>query len=87
MGLIDVPKPCFGNTNDGNTSLRFFADHALAAEITELDIYLIYRFKVILETLSRGHKINTSVFSSYAKETVEMYVNLYSWYPMTPTVH
>lgn len=27
MGLlVDIPKPGFGNTNDGNTSRRFFAD-------------------------------------------------------------
>lgn len=88
MGLIvDVPKPGSGNTNDGNTSRRFFSDHVLAATITELDINLIYRLKVVLETISSGHKINTSLFSAYAKETAELYVNLYPWYPMSPTIH
>jgi hypothetical protein len=50
MGLIvDVPKPGFGNTNDGNTSRRFFAGPDLAAEITGVGINLIFRFQVILE--------------------------------------
>jgi hypothetical protein len=41
MGLIvDVPKPGFGNRNDGNTSRRFFADPDLAAEITGVGINL-----------------------------------------------
>ncbi|CAB3252436.1 unnamed protein product [Arctia plantaginis] len=32
--LIDMPKHNFGNTNDGNTSRRFFDDTELTAEIT-----------------------------------------------------
>ncbi|CAH1109853.1 unnamed protein product [Psylliodes chrysocephalus] len=32
--LIDMPKSNFGNTNDGNTSRRFFENPTLAAEIT-----------------------------------------------------
>ncbi|XP_046384825.1 uncharacterized protein LOC124155152 [Ischnura elegans] len=35
MGLIvDLPKPGFGTTNDGNTARRFFANPALSAEIS-----------------------------------------------------
>lgn len=41
LGLIvDVPKAGLGNTNDGNTSRRFFNDPKLAAEITCVDITL-----------------------------------------------
>lgn len=88
MGLIvDIPKANFGNTNDGNTSRRFFADHELSAEITGISVDLIYRLKVILEALSSGHEINPENFSNYARETAELYVNLYSWHPMTPTLH
>lgn len=88
MGLIvDVPKPGFGNTNDGNTSRRFFIDPELSAAITGIDSNLIYRFKVILETISSGHKINVDIFLEYAMETAELYVKLYPWHPMTPTVH
>ena len=52
MGLIvDVPKAGFGNTNDGNTSRRFFMNPDLSAKITGLDENLIHRFKVILEAI------------------------------------
>lgn len=88
MGLIvDVPKPGYGNTNDGNTSRRFFGNHELAAEITGVDINFIYRLKIILEVLSSGYRVNTETFSAYAKETAELYVQLYPWHPMTPTMH
>jgi hypothetical protein len=87
MGLlVDIPKPGCGNTNDGNKSRRFFADPALAGAITDIDVNLIYRFKVILEVISSGHKINIQKYSKYATVTAEMYVRLYPWHPMTPTM-
>lgn len=45
--IVDVPKPGFGNTNDGNTNRQFFEDPLLASEITGLDSQLIYCLKVI----------------------------------------
>lgn len=88
MGLIvDVPKPGFGNTNNGNTSRRFFMDPALSAQITDVDVQIIVRFKIILEAISSGHKIDTKKFEAYAMDTAKLYVQLYSWHPMTPTVH
>jgi hypothetical protein len=86
--LVDVPKPGCGNTSDGNTNRRLFADPELAGTIiTDIDINLIYRFKVILEVISSGHKLNTEKYSKYATDTAEMYVRLYPWHPMTPSVH
>ncbi|XP_076545847.1 uncharacterized protein LOC143305586 [Osmia lignaria lignaria] len=85
--LVDIPKPGFGNTNNGNTSRKFFANPDLCAEITGLDRDLIYRFAVILELISSGHKINTKKFDTYTLDTAKLYINLYSWYPMTPTMH
>lgn len=88
LGLIvDVPKAGYGNTNDGNTSRRFFADPETSAEITGVDLELIYRFKVILEVISSGHKIHVEKFATYALETARLYVDLYPWHPMSPTVH
>lgn len=84
--IVDVPKPDFGNTNDGNTSRRFFANTDLAAEITDLDP-LIYRFKVILETICNGYKIHIKKFAEYTMDTAKLYVQLYPWYPMTPTMY
>lgn len=88
MGLIvDVPKPGFGNSNDGNTSRRFFHNPEEVAEITGLDLELIKRFKIILEVLSSGHCIDLEKFKILTSETAELYVKLYPWQPMSPTVH
>lgn len=85
--LIDMPKANFGNTNDGNTSRRFFENTQLAAEITGINHELIHRCKVILETISSGHKIDATKYDAYALDTAKLYVNEYGWHPMTPTMH
>lgn len=85
--LVDMPKANFGNTNDGNTSRRFFENPELASEITGISYDLIYRFKVILETISSGHLINVTKYDEYAYDTARLYVELYGWHPMTPTMH
>lgn len=84
---IDKPRANFGNTNDGNTSRRFFENPQLAADITGIDFDLIYRLKVILETISSGHKINSQKYDAYAFDTAKLYVEKYGWHPMTPTMH
>ncbi|CAH0400138.1 unnamed protein product [Chilo suppressalis] len=85
--LVDIPKANFGNTNDGNTSRRFFDKYEKAAEITGIDQNLIYRLKVILDTMCCGIKININKFEIYCKETAELYVSLYKFHPMSPTLH
>lgn len=85
--LVDMPKTNFGNTNDGNTSRRFFENPQLAADITGINYELIYRLKVILETISSGHIIDSQKYDCYAKDTAKLYVSLYGWHPMTPTMH
>lgn len=85
--LVDMPKANFGNTNDGNTSRRFFENPKLASEITGISYDLIYRLKVILEAISSGHEIDTGKYEKYAEETARIYVDLYPWHPMTPTMH
>lgn len=88
MGLlVDIPKQGFGNTNDGNTSRRFFSDPDTASRITDIDICLIKKLKVILEAISSGHAIDEEKFEKYTREAAELYVKLYPWYPMTPTMH
>ncbi|GBO35162.1 hypothetical protein AVEN_22426-1, partial [Araneus ventricosus] len=34
-----------------------------------------------------GHKINLQKFKEYTEETSELYVQLYPWYLMSPTMH
>lgn len=85
--LVDIPRQGFGNTNDGNTSRRFFLDPELSSDITGLDKKLIYRIKVILELISCGYKIDLDKFDTYARDTARHYIELYSWHPMSPTMH
>lgn len=85
--LVDVPKSNFGNTNDGNSSRRFFGDPKLAADITGISYDLIYRLKIILETISSGHAIDPEKYDKYALDTARLYIKLYPWHPMTPTMH
>lgn len=85
--LVDMPKANFGNTNDGNTSRRFFEDPKLASDITRIDYNLIYRLKVILEVISSGYPIDHEKYEKYAEDTVRLYKSLYDWHPMTPTMH
>lgn len=88
MGLlVDIPKAGFGNTNDGNTSRRFFVDPDTSSRITGIDVYIIKRFKIILEAISSGHRINVEKFEEYTTDTAKLYVQLYGWHPMSPTLH
>lgn len=82
-----MPKANFGNTDDGNKSRRFFEDPQIAADITGISYDVIYRLKVILETISSGYKVDPEKYDKYAKETAQLYVELYQWHPMTTTMH
>jgi hypothetical protein len=64
--IIDVPKPKSGNSNDGNTARYFFANYAMASEITRVSEDMIRRFGVVLQTLASGRKINSADFGKYA---------------------
>ena len=88
MGLlVDIPTAGFGNTNDGNTSRRFFSDPQTSSCITGVNIGLIKNCSIILETMSSGYKIDIKKFEKSAELTAELYVEIYGWYPMTPTMH
>ena len=53
MGLIvDVQKPWFGNTIDGNTNRRFFEDQLLASEIKGLDSQPESYFRINLKFIN-----------------------------------
>ena len=66
---------------------KIFSDPETASQITGVDSTLIYRFKVILEAISSGHAIDVKKFEAYTYETATLYVQLYEWHPMSPTVH
>lgn len=85
--IIDKPKAGFGNSNSGNTSRRFFDDPDLASEITGINKDFIINLKIILEAMSSGYKIDLEKFEDFCDNTAKMYVELYGWHPMTPTLH
>lgn len=88
LGLIvDMPKPGFGSTNDGNTARRFFKNPDRSANITGLDVTLIKHIGILLRALSSGYDINLEKFEKFCKDTRDLYLSLYSWYYMPVTLH
>lgn len=88
MGLIvDVPKPGFGSTNDGNTARRAFQNAPTFSLVTGIKQDLIERFHNILICISCELPLDPIRFGNYCKETAELYMFEYSWYPMPATVH
>lgn len=88
LGLrINEPRPGGGNSNDGNTSRKFFQNWELVARITGLDDNLLQRFYTILCVINSKRAANIEAFQKYADETHKLYVQLYKWYPLSPTVH
>lgn len=88
LGLnVDKPKAGSGTSNDGNTARRFFENYKKSAQITGVDEDIIYRFYVILQTISCGHDISEEKFNNYALELAKKLVQLYPWYYMPTLVH
>lgn len=82
-----MTKSGCGSTNDGNTARRFFENYEESALITGLNKDLIYRFYIILQTISSGFAIDTHKFREYTLDTAREFVRLYNWYYMPTTVH
>ncbi|XP_032587195.2 uncharacterized protein LOC116804340 [Drosophila mojavensis] len=89
MGLIvDKPKQNgSGSSNDGNTARRAFSDPRKFSDILNLNYEVIRNFHIILIAISSEHYINSDKFRAFCVRTFEIYMNNYSWYPMSPTVH
>jgi len=88
MGLkVDRVVQGMGTSNTGNDARRFFKDPEMVLGITGVNVNLIKRFSTILTVISSGLDINFERFDNYAKETAKLYVHLYNWYRMPPSVH
>lgn len=48
---------------------------------------MIKRFQIILEVISSGYDIDPAKFDDFAHTTAKLYVELYGWHPMSPTVY
>lgn len=88
MGLlVNVPKPGYGTSNDGNTARRAFGNSKLFSVITGVNEQLIIRFHTILTDLNSSREINDIAFNKYCQEMAKLYTENYSWYYMPPSVH
>lgn len=88
MGLlVDMPKPDFGTTNDGNTARLFFRNPELASKITGINEEFIRRMSVVLITISCGFEVDSTLFKSYCIDTAKIYISLYPWYYMPQSLH
>ncbi|KAL4126307.1 hypothetical protein QTP88_010529 [Uroleucon formosanum] len=88
MGLlVDVVLQGHGTTNNGNTTRKFFKYAFQSSEITGINLELITRFGNILSCIASGYKINTNAFENYGIETARIFIKLYPWFYMPPSVH
>lgn len=88
LGLnVDRPAQGSGNTNNGNTARRFFANPDVVSRITRVSEPLIHRLSVLLCALNAGYSIDSVKYENYAKETAKLYTDLYNWYFMPISVH
>jgi len=89
MGLhISIPKQNgSGNSNDGNTARRIFANTKLFASITLFDEVILNNFYYILIAVSCEFSISPKKYRKFCKDTFNLYMKTYPWYPMSPTVH
>lgn len=88
LGLrISAAVPGGGNSNDGNTADVFFANVAIVSRITGLDEELLERISALLTVLNSRERIDAAAYRLYAEETRKLYIKLYDWYPLSPTLH
>lgn len=80
-------KQGYGTTNDGNTARRFFSNPTIISTVLGINKTLIERFGNILHVVTSGFEIDLEKFKIYTTETAELFINLYGWYKMPPTVH
>lgn len=88
MGIkVDKIVQGQGTSNTGNVARRFFKNAEMSAKITGVDLNLIKKLGDILIAISSGYEINFESFDEYCKETAELYIELYNWYRMPPSMH
>lgn len=88
MRLKSLRANTFTTTsNTGNVARRFFSNPENVAEIPGINLELIKRISTILSVITSDCEIDTKKFDNYAKVTAQLYVKLYDWYTMPPSVH
>ena len=75
--IVDVPKVGYGNTNNGNTVRRAFANAEVFSQITGVEREVIDRLRTVLLALSSGYELNLDAFTFFCRRTSECLVNNY----------
>lgn len=85
----NVARPAYGSgkMNNSNTARKFFANGENVSKTTGVDVRLIHRFSVIHRTLKSGFEIDSKKYDVYAKDTANLFVQLYEWYYMPMSVN
>lgn len=75
--------------NERPSSVRFCrpVQFQFSKETRENTLKEYEHYKTILDVLNCDEEIDVEKFKEYTKETTEMYVQLYDWYPLPPSVH
>lgn len=76
-----------GNSNNGNCARRAFERPREFARILGLDADLVSDLKVVLVCISSRYSVNPLPFKRFCRTISERYIELYDWYPMSPTLH
>ena len=85
---VDVPRSGdAGNSNTGNVARTAFQNEEAFSRITEVDKDLIHRIHVMLIVINTDQAINVEAFKAYGLATAKLWVELYGWFNMPPTMH
>ena len=84
---VDRIRQGKGTSNTGNAARKFFKNADMSSEITGIDRRLVQKLGVLLCALSSKKLVDSEKYYAYAMDTAKLYLHLYSWYPMSSTVH
>ena len=73
--IVYVPMIGYGNTNDGNTARRSFANAEVFSQITGVEREVIDRLRTVLLALSSGYELNLGAFTFFCHRTSGCLVN------------
>lgn len=85
---VVVVKQGVGTTNCGNVAREFFRNAEKVANIIGVNANAIIRFVAILQAITSSQcTINLYEFKAYCLDTAKLFVQLYGWYKIPPSVH
>jgi len=89
MGLnVDSPKQnVSGSSNVGNTASRAIANYELLSLILNICVQILKKCRIILINISREFKIDPEKCRELCRESFDLYLKKYPWYPLSPTLH